>query len=61
VRVEILVKTVYGGVSGNQRRIASQEDMMFAGIILVFGFTLVGIFLLSLHAEHGPGAYDTHE
>jgi hypothetical protein len=34
---------------------------MFAGIILVFGFTLVGLFLFSLHAEHGPGAYDTHE
>ena len=34
---------------------------MFAGLMLLFGFILVGLFLVSLHAEHGPGAYETHD
>jgi hypothetical protein len=34
---------------------------MFAGLIVVLGFTLVGLFLLSLHAEHGPEAAHEEE
>jgi hypothetical protein len=34
---------------------------MLAGFMLLLGIVLVGLFLVSLHAEHGPGAYESHD
>ncbi len=31
---------------------------MFSGLMLLLGLSLVGIFLVVLHSQHGPGSYD---
>jgi hypothetical protein len=31
---------------------------MFPGLIVLFGLSLIGLFLLSLHAEHGPSVQE---